>query len=416
MVELSNISRRMTLSTVVQAITAYGPVSRASVAKITGYSKQTVSEIVASLELDGWVRTVGRTEGNVGRRAVVYEIVPEAALVASVDLGGTKVHVALCDLVGSIVAEITEPTTQTGGQAVIDQIARMIIEAAVKSRTGTEKVRVAVVGVPGVLEATSGNIKLAPNINGIDSIDFPALLHAQLGIEILVENDVNLAALGEHWMTHQGDNDDLVYLSIGTGIGAGLVIGGQLVRGANGGAGEVGYIPFGADPFEAESMEIGALERVTATRAMLDHYCELTGKQKTVPAIFDAHLAGDEAATKVLKRASSYIARAIGVVAAVVDPACVVIGGSIGSRQELIDMIETEIVRCFPRRIPVERSILGSHAALAGGTSIALSRLHIALFSGGLPGARIIVPPPQLQSFQEDVAEGVTKGVTKGVT
>jgi predicted NBD/HSP70 family sugar kinase len=403
-VDLTNLSRRMTLSNVVQAITTYGPISRASVAKMTGYSKQTVSEIVASLERDGWVQTVGRTEGNLGRRAVVYEIVPEAALVASVDLGGTKVRVALCDLSGAVAAEITEPTTQDGGQAVIEQIGRLIVEAAIQCDKATEKVRVAVIGVPGVPDAWTGQIKFAPNINGVDEIDFQALLEARLGIEVLVENDVNLAALGEHWMTHQGDHDDLVFLSIGTGIGAGLVIGGQLVRGATGGAGEIGYVPFGADPHEQESKDVGALERVTATRAMLDHYARLTGVKKTVPEIFDASLAGDQAATDVLEHAACYIARAIGTIAAVVDPACVVIGGSIGARQELIDMIEQEITRCFPRPIPVEPSVLGNHAALAGGTSIALSRLHVALFSGGLPGAKIVVPPPHLQNFRGQVA------------
>lgn len=401
MSDSTNLSRRLTMSSIVQAITTYGPISRASVAKMTGYSKQTVSEIVGSLEKDGWVQTVGRTEGSVGRRAVVYEIVPDAALVASIDLGGTKVRVALCNLAGAVVVESTEPTTQEGGQAVVDQIATIIVNTARKNNIASEKVRVAVVGVPGVLDAKTGNIKFAPNIQGIDKIDFMGSLHERLGIEVLVENDVNLAALGEHWMTRQGERDDLVFLSIGTGIGAGLVIGGQLVRGAAGAAGEIGYIPFGADPYEAESKQVGALERVTATRAILDEYARLSGSKKTVPEIFEASLKGDTIATDVLRSAASYIARTVASIAAVVDPACVIIGGSIGSRSELIEMIEAEINRCFPRSIPVEASVLGNHAALAGGASVALSRLHISLFSGGLAGVEIIIPPPALKTYQE---------------
>ena len=403
MLEPANISRRMTLSAVVQAITTYGPISRASVAKMTGFSKQTVSEIVSSLETDGWVQTVGRTEGNVGRRAVVYEIVPDAALVASVDLGGTKVRVALCNLSGAVVKEVAEPTCQDGGDAVVGQIARLIQEAADKFGIAPEKIRVAVVGVPGVLDAATGNINLAPNISGIDCIDFPALLQDRLGVEVLVENDVNLAALGEHWMAHQGVKDDLVYVSIGTGIGAGLVIAGQLVRGATGAAGEIGYIPFGADPTEPESQEIGALERVTATSAMIKHHMELTGSQKTVPEIFDLAVAGDQLAEQVLQRAAGFIARAIGTITAVVDPACVIIGGSIGARAELFQMIECELKKYFPKRVLIEPSVLGNHAALAGGTSIALSRLHISLFSKGIKDAQITVPPPEIDKFREDV-------------
>lgn len=390
----------MTLSNIVQAITTYGPISRASVAKMTGYSKQTVSEIVSSLEQDGWVQTVGRTEGNVGRRAVVYEIVPDAALVASVDLGGTKIRVALCNLSGAVVTEVAEPTCQEGGAAVVDQIARIVATAAENSGIAQDKVRVAVVGVPGVPDEDTGRISFAPNISGIDQIDFPALLQARLGVEVLVENDVNLAALGEHWMTHQGDKDDLVYLSIGTGIGAGVVIGGQLVRGVTGGAGEVGFIPFGADPTEAESLKVGALERMTATSAIIGGYERETGQRRTVPEIFDAFVAGEEAAARVLRTTASYIARTIGAIAAVLDPHCVVIGGSIGGREELMRLIEEEITRTFPRNVPIESSALGNHAALAGGASVALSRLHIALFSGGLPGANIVVPPPNIGNFQ----------------
>jgi predicted NBD/HSP70 family sugar kinase len=399
-----NLSRRMTLSNIVQAITTYGPVSRASVAKMTGYSKQTVSEVVSSLEDDGWVQTVGRTEGNVGRRAVVYEIVPNAALVASVDLGGTKVRVALCNLSGAVVEELAEPTCQDGGEAVVDQIARIVGLAARAHGIAQEKVRVVVVGVPGAPDAETGSIQMAPNIAGIDEIDFPTLLNQRLGIEVLVENDVNLAALGEHWMTHQGETDDLVYLSIGTGIGAGVVIGGQLVRGARGAAGEVGFIPFGADPTEPESRQIGALERMAATSAIVNGYLAETGAQKTVPEIFEAHLAGEAAASRVLQTTAAYIARAIGTIAAVIDPKCIVIGGSIGARPELIQMIEREIARSVPRDIPIETSVLGNHAALAGGASVALSRLHIALFSSGLPNANIVIPPPEISAFREGVA------------
>lgn len=400
----TNISRWMTLSSVVQAITTYGPISRASVAKMTGLSKQTVSEIVASLEQDGWVQTVGRTEGNVGRRAVIYEIVPDAALVASIDLGGTKVRVALCNLSGIIVDEVTEPTCQDGGLAVIEQITRLIAHSADRFGAAQEKIRVAVIGVPGVHDIETGNINMAPNIAGIDDIDFSSLMQKRLGIEVLVENDVNLAALGEHWMMHQGVKDDLVYVSIGTGIGAGLVIGGQLVRGATGAAGEIGYIPFGADPTEPKSKEIGALERKTASGAMIEHYLEITGEQKTVPEIFEAALAGDSAGEQVLKQTAIYVARTIATIAAVVDPACVIIGGSIGARQELFNMIKIEISACFPKTIPIEASVLGNHAALAGGTSIALSRLHIDLFSKGLSEARIIVPPLKLNNFTKEVA------------
>ena len=158
----SKISRRMSQSAVVQAIATYGPISRASVAKLTGLSKQTISEIVGKLEGDGWVRTVGQTEGHVGRRAVVYEIAPNAATVASVDLGGTKVRVALCDLTGSVLDERTEPTEQSGGMNVVEQVSRMV--RAIASGPQYGDLKFAVVGVPGAPDAATGAILMAPNI------------------------------------------------------------------------------------------------------------------------------------------------------------------------------------------------------------------------------------------------------------
>ncbi len=115
----------MSQSAIVQAIAEYGPISRASVAKLTGLSKQTVSEIVGNLASEGWVRSVGKTEGHIGRRAIVYEVSPDAATIASVDLGGSKIRSALCDLLGRILCERVEPTETEGGLKVVNQIARM---------------------------------------------------------------------------------------------------------------------------------------------------------------------------------------------------------------------------------------------------------------------------------------------------
>ena len=367
MVVQSKISRRMSQSTVIQAIANYGPISRASVSKMTGLSKQTVSEIVASLEEDGWVRTVGQTEGHIGRRAVVYDLSPTAATIASVDLGGTKLRVALCDLTGVVLSELVEPTEKSGGKAVLKQIARMVRLIASSKGNSYTDLHVAVVGVPGVPDPKGGTIKLAPNIFGIDQYDLAEELRALLDVEVFVENDVNLAAIGEHWMGNQGEHDSLAYVSVGTGIGAGLVLGGSLLRGSFGAAGEIGFLPFGADPFEAESLTVGALERRTATEAIVEGYFTRSGEQKSVPEVFEAAAAADQNALTTLDDVAIQIARAVVSIVAVIDPSTVVIGGSIGARDELLARIIHHAERCYPRSIKIEKSRLGNHAALAGG-------------------------------------------------
>ena len=382
-----------------QTITNYGPVSRASISKQTGLSKQTISEIARQLEEDGWIREVGQTQGHIGRRAVTYEVVPEAAYIACVDLGGTKVRAALCDLSCDVVVEQTEPTHASGGTEVTAQIARLIRRAAASKSIPFEKIHAAVVGVPGVLEASTGHVLLAPNIQGIDNIDFIGTLKASLNIDIFVENDVNLAAIGEHWVARNAEHDNLVLISLGTGIGAGIVIAGELVRGAQNAAGEIGFLPFGGDPFEQESLRVGALERVVATFGICHRYHALTSTDKTVPEIFDAAQAGDDAANHVLNETASYLARAIASISAVLQPSCVILGGSIGGRPELQERTRDALTTCFPSEVNVQPSTLGQYAALAGGAVVGLRQLHMTLFAEGLSGTEVTIPFPAQTQF-----------------
>ncbi len=376
-----------------------GPISRASIAKQTGLSKQTISEIARQLEEGGWIREIGRTSGHVGRTAVTYEIVPDAACIATVDLGGTKVRAAIADLSCRVLAELTELTEPRGGMHLVRQIARMCRQTAEHNDIVFDKVRMAVVGVPGVPDSKTGRVLMAPNVPGFDALDVPASLSEELGLDVIVENDVNLAVLGEHWIGSGAGLEDLAYVALGTGIGSGIIVGGELVRGNGNAAGELGFLPFGADPFEPETLRVGALERVTATAGMRARYLELSGTEVDVPGIFDAAAAGDASALTVLDETARNVARAVTAICAVTNPGKVVMGGSIGSRDELIRRVRELLPLCFPYPVELSVSSLGPHAAIVGGAAIGLSHLHAALFSGGVRGAEIALPPADVVKF-----------------
>ena len=390
-----SLSRQVSLCTTVQAIIHCGPISRASISKQTGLSKQTVSELVRILEDEGWVRETGRTSGHVGRTATTYELVPDSAFMAAVDLGGTKLSVAIVDLAGTVVAEIVEPTHPDGGYAVAQQIGALV--RATSNEAGIDRVRVrqTVVGCPGVPDHTTGQVRFAPNIAGIDRIDFRGAVAEATGTEVMLENDVNLAVLGEQWLGAGQGIDHLAFIALGTGIGAGLIVNGALSRGASGAAGELGYLPFGADPFEAESLRVGAFERVTATRYIQSAYHAASGKTAGVPAIFEAAAAGDGAAKEVLSGVARQLARAVATLGAVIAPEVVILGGSIGSRPEIIAATEAELARCFPFPIRIVPSQLGNHAALSGAVAIGLTELHTALFAQSGSGAVVTLPVPK---------------------
>ncbi|QYO79140.1 ROK family transcriptional regulator [Devosia salina] len=384
-----------------EAIVQGGSVSRASLAKQTGLSKQTISEIMRQLEDDGWVQETGRTSGHVGRTAVTYELVPSAAYIAAVDLGGTKVRVAICDLSSHVLSEVTEPTHPDGGQAVVDQIAALCWTAADNGGVPRSKLRIAVVGAPGAPQPETGRVLLAPNIAGFDQMDVAGALEAALGFEAMIENDVNLAVLGESWLGVGQGIDNLAFIALGTGVGSGLMLNGQLVRGATNAAGELGFLPFGADPFEPESLRAGAFERVVGSYGIVARYHQAVGHDATVPAIFEKANAGDTAAVAVLDETARLLARGIGAIAAIANPQKVILGGSIGSRPEIVERVRQVLPLCFPYPVEIEASILGNHAALVGAAAIGLSHLHNTLFGAETPESRISLPPANAVSMRE---------------
>lgn len=390
-----SFSRQVSLCLTMQAIIHCGPISRASIAKQTGLSKQTVSELVRILEEEGWVRETGRTSGHVGRTATTFELVPDSAYMAAADLGGTKLRVAVVDLAGKVLAEVVEATDPDGGRAVAKQIGALITRACREESLSTERIRQTVVGCPGVPDQATGRVRFAPNISGTEDFDFRAAVGDAVGTPVLLENDVNLAVLGEQWLGAGQGADHLAFIALGTGIGAGLIANGSLLRGATGAAGELGYLPFGADPFDPESLRVGAFERATATHGIRAAYLGASGRAFDVPAIFDAASGGDEAAKAVLAELARQMARAVAAVSAITAPDLVILGGSIGARPEIVAATRCEVARCFPFPVRIEPSALGNHASLSGAVAIGLTELHTALFAQSMPGASITLPLPK---------------------
>ena len=387
------ISRQFSLGSVMESILQGGPISRVSIAKQTGLSKQTISEIVRHLEEEGWVIETGRTGGHVGRTAATYEIIPDAAYIVAVDLGGTQVHVGIVDLTGHVAAEAAELTDRRGGFDVIDQIARICLDTAGQGGIAKERLRLAVVGVPGAPQMETGRVLMAPNIPGFDTMDVVAALEAALGFGVILENDVNLAVQGEAWLGAGQGLDDLAFVALGTGIGSGMILAGELVHGADNAAGEMGFLPFGADPFEPESLRVGAFERQVASAGIRRRYAARSGEELEVPEIFERAGAGDTAASEVLDETARLLARGIAAICALANPSKVILGGSIGSRPELLDRLRAVLPLCLPVPVTVEPSRLGTRAALVGAAAIGLSQLHNALFGAEAPGGRISLPP-----------------------
>lgn len=375
------------------AMLRHGPVSRAELSRITGLSKQTTSEVVRVLMADGWARVHGQVQGAVGRSAVTYELRDEVAVVLSIDLGGTKLHVALANLGGTIIGELVERTDRRGGEHLVQQLGAMADRLLQQAGVPPGALHAAAVGSPGVFDPQTGRILFAPNIAGLDQMDVAGALAQRLGCAVQVENDVNLAALGEQWQGCCREARSFAFVALGTGIGMGLVADGRLLRGARGAAGEIAYLPLGGDPFDSRGYRLGTLENAVGSVAILDRYHGLGGPPAAdVRAVFDRLEQGDQAAATTLDEIARLLAQACMAVRAIMDPERIVFGGSIGAQAPLLDRVRVLLARHMPDPIVVEVSALGPRAAIMGGVGLAVSRLQERLLGSAAPSRDAVRP------------------------
>jgi glucokinase len=382
------MARRLNEQAVLDVIFKTGPTSRVDVAETTGLSKPTVSSIVEELVSAGLVHSTGRTQGSVGRTAALFEVNPAVGHVVGVDLGGTKVRAALCDLFGTILAERVLPTDPTGPDAVIRQIQTLADDLAGDADLSVSTVRALAVATPGTVDPRTGEISLAYNIPSFAGVDLAARLAEGNDYRVVLDNDVNMAAVGERWQGLALHCDNFAFLAVGTGVGMGLMLNGEIWQGHGGAAGEVGYMPLGRDPFDPSVRKRGALEEAGAGRGIVARYREaLEDSELVVPVevtaetVFRAAAAGDQTAVEVIDSEARLLAMAIAAVNAVVAPELVVLGGGIGANGLLLDSLRRYVGELLPNReLRVETSALEHRASLIGSLAIGLQTARMLVF------------------------------------
>ncbi|KAA2234860.1 ROK family protein [Salinarimonas soli] len=291
------------------------------------------------------------------------------------DLGGTKLHAAIVDEAGTVLAERREPTAD-GVQSVIDQITALRNDLAAACATPAAAIASAAIGVPGAVHPRTGRISLAPNIAGLDAVDLASELERRFGHGVRIENDVNLAALGESADGCARGVLTFAFVSLGTGIGMGLVLDGRLVRGHRGMAGEIALLPVAAGDAVGRAADEGSiLERAIGSNGIL---CAARAagpvRAETVEQLFAEARHGSPAARAAIAATSDTLFDALMAVRAVVDPELVVLGGSIGLQAEIADRVASR-AESHADPLIVRTSTLGPYAVLAGASLAALSAL-----------------------------------------
>jgi glucokinase len=352
-----------------------GPISRTELAERLKISVPTVMRIVDDLIEEKMLKETGDKEWSGGRRRNLIEFNATEHLAIGVDMGGTKMFGALSDLNGKILKEINIPRHETKGEKsyqLLETIIRELSECA--GQVGINVLGVGV-GVPGTVDVEAGKVISAPVL---DWLDFPLRqrLEDEFHLPTVIDNDTNLSALGELWFGTKDEVNDLVLITVGTGIGAGIIIDNSVYRGAHQAAGEIGFLlpsvnhlgkyyqsGYGALEHMASGTGIGLRARqVLAGQRSPEELEALTSED-----VFEAARQREEWARKLVDETVDLLAMAVSSVILCFDPDIVVLGGGVArSADLLIEPIKQRVGTTMPFPVNLIASTLGYRAAVMG--------------------------------------------------
>ncbi|WP_431044436.1 ROK family transcriptional regulator [Streptomyces sp. P1-3] len=385
------VLRAMNDRAALELLVAHGPLTRTRLGELTGLSKPTASQLLGRLAAAGLVRVTGTAAGRPGPNAQLYEINPAAAHVLALAVDHDGVTAAVADITGAVLGEYR--VAATTGTDARDRTTGIVTEAAdgalAAAGLRTGDVHQAVVGTPGALDPRSGELRYAPHLPGWQSRTLRDDLAAALGTPVVIENDVNLAAVAEQHLGTAQDFDDFVLVWVDEGIGAAVVLGGRPLRGATGGAGEIGYMPLPGAPLARGGPDAaarpdagGGFQKLVSSPAIVelarDHGIVAPTAAKALAQALRTPGAGEAVLTELARRLVSGLASVV----AVVDPELVVLSGKVpqagGTR--LLELVEAEFTGLALPRPQLRLSTVEESPILIGALRTALAAARDAVF------------------------------------
>ena len=297
-------------------------------------------------------------------------------LVFAVDLGGTHLRMALVDVKGHIHKQVKQDTPKDQSAEVLVQD---LVTTAQKWSDDHGSPVAASILVPGAVDSTQSVVLGAPNLPSLIDFDLKAELQRRLGWPIVLENDANGAALGEMWMGAARGCHDVVSVTLGTGMGGGVILNGELWRGAHGSAGEIGHTT--VDPFsglKCKCGNTGCLELFASATAIVRMAGEVGLDELTAVEVYEAGLRGDERAVSVFKRFGMYLGIGLANLMSLIDPQIIVITGGATNgwdlfATEMYRQVEERAFRATAQQVKIARAECGDNAGLLGAAHLAFA-------------------------------------------
>lgn len=335
-----------------QLLRAGQPRTKAELAALTGLARSTISSRVDTLLATGLVAPAGDGVSSGGRPPARLAFNPSARIVIAVDLGATHGNVAISDLDGKILLSRNAEITIAGGpRPVLSWVVETALELIQEIGRDLRDVVGVGIGVPGPVEHSTGRPITPPIMPGWDRFDIPSFVHQHLPVPVLVDNDVNLLALGEHARTWP-NVDDLLFIKVATGIGSGLICGGHLQRGAQGSAGDIGHVqvPYNRDS-PREPGDERDLEAIASGSAIA---ASLSGQgiaARTSKDVVELARTGNVVAIEAIRQAGREVGEVLATMVNMLNPSVIIVGGSIAHAGEHLLAGIREVV--YRRSIPL---------------------------------------------------------------
>jgi predicted NBD/HSP70 family sugar kinase len=357
----------------------HGALTRAQLSDLTGLSKPTTGQLLARLQSAGAVVTDGFRTGQRGPQAEVYRLEPGIAFAAGVDVTPARVRVAVADVTGAVLA-IREFRTTRDSVVPTLTVREVVDETLAAAGLHRKQLTCAVIGTPGALDPITGKLGYARHLRGWHRDDLAASLRESLGVPLSIVNDVKLAAVAE--LAHRGPlEQDFCLLWNGDGLGLAHVSAGQVLSGARGGAGEVGYMPVPGTSLQrkpSRSNNGGYQTRAGAVAAR--HLMAAAGFPGRTAAVavgraVTAAQDGDRRADRAVQELAQRMSVGLASICCVLDPPVVILAGDIcAAGGDLLRMhIERELAELTINPPPVRRTAITEHAVLKGAVHAAVT-------------------------------------------
>jgi len=380
----ASLLRNLNRSAVLDLFLQNQVISRSQIARKLNMSLPTALRIIAELEDRNLVRPAGYSqETALGRPSALLEFNGGAYAVIGLDLGGTKMLGATMDLSGTTQAEISLPASPGGAQDNLELVYELIERLLASPRPVEQQILGIGIGAPGVTLVNQGIVTWAPSLGWRD-LPLKSLIADRFKLPVYVDNDVNLAALGELRYGAGRGVKNLVAIAIGTGIGAGIILNGTLFRGTNQAAGEIGYLPPGIEFLNRHYDQFGALEILASGSGIAERgrrNLERTrrfyqGTDFNAEGVFNAARQGEAWALDTISETIDYLALAIAATACLLNPEVITIGGGVArSADLLIEPIVQRIQGVIPFVPRIVASPLGQRASLLGSIILVLNEV-----------------------------------------